>query len=173
MSPVCLSDNVVTMPANAVPMSVYLAELCKELACCLLAGYRSVCLSVQQSCIGAVPAHLTVHLPVGVTELCRDSGCLPGCSPICLSDRAVCGLSLPTWLSPCLSPNRADYMALVKRWADRYFRPLVRCPADYRNDSGPADCKNCGPAKLSFRYCAVLHFFGLLLKIFQREEFIK
>jgi hypothetical protein len=33
MSPVCLSDNVVTLPANAVPMSVYLAELCKELAC--------------------------------------------------------------------------------------------------------------------------------------------
>ncbi len=28
-----------------------------------------------------------------------------------------------------------------QRWADRYFGPLVRCPADYRNVSGPADWK--------------------------------
>jgi hypothetical protein len=26
-----------------------------------------------------------------------------------------------------------------QRWADRYFGPLVRCPVDYRYDSGPAD----------------------------------
>jgi hypothetical protein len=28
-----------------------------------------------------------------------------------------------------------------QRWADRYFGPLIRCPADYRNVSGPADWK--------------------------------
>jgi hypothetical protein len=30
---------------------------------------------------------------------------------------------------------------LLQRWEDRYFGPLVRCPADYRNVSGPADWK--------------------------------
>jgi hypothetical protein len=28
-----------------------------------------------------------------------------------------------------------------QRWADRYFGPLVRCLADYRHVSGPADWK--------------------------------
>jgi hypothetical protein len=60
------------------------------------------------------------------------------------------------------------YMSSVvrhQRWADRYFwsaGSLVRCPADYRNDSGLP--------KLSFR-CS--EFFGLFIKIFQREEIIK
>ncbi len=31
--------------------------------------------------------------------------------------------------------------SIDQRWADRYFGPLVRCPADYRNVSGPADWK--------------------------------
>ncbi len=29
----------------------------------------------------------------------------------------------------------------IQRRADRYFGPLVRCPAEYRNVSGPADWK--------------------------------
>ncbi len=28
---------------------------------------------------------------------------------------------------------------ISQRWADRYLGPLIRCPADYRNDSDPAD----------------------------------
>jgi hypothetical protein len=33
------------------------------------------------------------------------------------------------------------HMQQYQRWADRYFGPLVRCPADYRNVGGPADWK--------------------------------
>jgi hypothetical protein len=38
-------------------------------------------------------------------------------------------------------PVELKVVGCIQRWADRYFGPLVRCPADYRNVSGPADWK--------------------------------
>jgi hypothetical protein len=42
--------------------------------------------------------------------------------------------------------------------ADRYFGPLVRCPADYRNGASAIP---------------LFYIFGLFFKIFQSKEIIK
>jgi hypothetical protein len=53
--------------------------------------------------------------------------------------------SLPIHKTGLDMATAACSTGVYQRWADRYFGPLFRCPADYRNVSGPADWKNSGP----------------------------